>query len=281
MEFNLDKVRSTILITTNQQIRQELEMLIKQGTDILTYKQALEAAKELVKRGKGKLLKEKNIDLTKQPDRTTSEYQRWYTQSLPVVRQLLPDRYLEFQELYRVEAKRKELDPVTYAISDYLAGITVSRGDVAAFNSFGVFAQKFQSQVEILASALTRIDSILVNIKAVLQAELFDDELSVASEQLKKSHFRAAGAIAGVVIERHLGQVAIAHTLTIRKETPTISDLNDALKTAGVFDVPEWRFIQRLGDIRNLCVHSKKREPTKDEVEDLIRGAEKVIKTIF
>ncbi len=35
-------------------------------------------------------------------------YQAWYTRALPAIRQLLPERYAEFQETYRVE-KRKEL----------------------------------------------------------------------------------------------------------------------------------------------------------------------------
>jgi len=269
------------LATTNELIRQELEELIKEGTDISNHKYKIEAVKELARRGKSKLLKDKNIqNLTEEPDPTNSRYQKWYTRSLPVVRQLLPERYLEFQEYYRIE-KRKDISATTYTISDYFAGITLTRMGQEIFSSFGVFVQKFRLQIEILESALARIDSILVNIKAVLQAEIFDNELSVANELLKKSHLRASGAVAGVVIERHLGQVAVAHSLTIRKKDSTISDLNDALKTAGVFDVPGWRFIQRLGDIRNLCVHSKEREPTRDEVEDLIRGAEKVIKTIF
>ena len=268
------------MATTKELVRQELEKLIAQGKEIFDRKRAIEAVKELVKRGKGKSLEGNILALTKEPDLTASNYQKWYTQSLPVIQQLLPERYLEFQEHYRID-KRKEVNAVTYTISDYLAGLAVTRADEEVFSSFDAFVSRFRAQLDILESALTRIDSILVNIKAVLQSELFDDELSVANELLKKLHVRAAGAVAGVVIERHLGQVAVAHNLTVRKKDPTIADLNDVLKTAGVFDVPDWRFIQRLGDIRNLCVHSKEREPTKDEVEDLIRGADKVVKTIY
>ena len=48
-----------------------------------------------------------------------------------------------------------------------------------------------------------------------------------------------------------------------------------------VLDIPSWRQIQRLGDIRNLCVHKKERDPTNDEVEELINGVEKYTKTLF
>ena len=84
-----------------------------------------------------------------------------------------------------------------------------------------------------------------------------------------------------MVIEKHLAQVASNHNVSTRKQHPTISDFNDMLKGAGVLDVPTWRQIQRLGDIRNLCDHNKEREPTKDEVIELIDGVDKLCKTLF
>ena len=54
-------------------------------------------------------------------------------------------------------------------------------------------------------------------------------------------------------------------------------NLNDALKDAGIYDVAQWRQIQRLGDIRNLCGHAATRDPTADEVQDLIDGVAKVV----
>jgi hypothetical protein len=132
-----------------------------------------------------------------------------------------------------------------------------------------------------LHSCLDRLDSILWNIRGALQADLFDDELSAAEDLFKKGHLRAAGALAGVTLERHLATVAENHEVKISKKNPTIADLNETLKTAEVYDVPDWRFIQRLGDIRNLAVHNKDREPTKDEIDDLIKGTQKIIKTIF
>ena len=60
----------------------------------------------------------------------------------------------------------------------------------------------------------------------------------------------------------------------------SIADFNDAFKD-NVYDTVEWRRIQRLGDIRNLCDHNKDREPTKEELDELIGGTERAIKTIF
>ena len=70
-------------------------------------------------------------------------------------------------------------------------------------------------------------------------------------------------------------------SVNISKKAPTIADYNENLKTSSVIDIPTWRFIQLLADIRNLCDHNKNIEPTIEQVNDLINGVEKVIKTIF
>ena len=66
-----------------------------------------------------------------------------------------------------------------------------------------------------------------------------------------------------------------------RKKHPCISDYYQLLKENDIIDTPKWRFIQHLGDLRNLCDHKKDREPTKDDVIELVEGVEKVIKTVF
>lgn len=81
-------------------------------------------------------------------------------------------------------------------------------------------------------------------------------------------------------LERHLGQACEAHGIIISCNA-TITVLNDSLKAAGVVDMPQWRFVQRLGDIRNLCDHSKTTEPTAEQIKDLVEGTEKIIKTLF
>jgi hypothetical protein len=260
------------MTNSSQQIKRELSALLREGFDILLYEAE----------GKGKKVKKGEKSDIQEPLPTVQRYQSWYTKALPVVRQLIPERYQEFQEQYKLE-KRKEIDYLTYTISDYLIGVRVTKGYLKeeVVNPLSAFASKFQHQLTILSSAQDRIDSILADIQGVLQAELFDNEIDAASELLKKGHLRAAGALAGVTLESHLSRVLTNHNIKVSKANPTISELNNELKRNGVYDVPDWRFIERLGDIRNLCVHAKDREPTKDEVAELIKGVQKVIKTLF
>jgi hypothetical protein len=256
---------------TVKQIRAELNQLTRDGVELLEdLTEGLHAAEDK-KKSPGKKSQRKFSLL-----RFAAKYQQWYSAALPLVHQLLPDRYEEFQQCYRNE-KRKQLTWSTYTISDYLRNNT----PMAISNPETIAYMQLTTQLDIVDSAEQRLDSRLADIKGVLQAELFDDELSAASDLAKKGHIRAAGAVAGVVLERHLAKVAADHNVTIRKAHPSIGDLNDSLKNADVYDVPTWRKIQHLADIRNVCDHSKGRDPSRDEVEDLIRGADWVAKNIF
>ena len=71
------------------------------------------------------------------------------------------------------------------------------------------------------------------------------------------------------------------HNLISPKKEMHISDYNDFFRKEGIYDVPKWRNIQYLGDLRNLCDHAKDKEPTKEDVEELIDGTSKIIKTVF
>jgi len=210
-----------------------------------------------------------------------NEYDSWYSEALALIKQLLPDRLDDFKRQYKDE-KRKEISFLTYGISDYLYGLRTTRGwqkEVVADKSAAV--RKMQVQNSILAAVEKRLDSSLFDIQEILQADLFDSELSAALELAKKGFIRGGGAIAGVVLEKHLGHVCEMHGLKSRKKNPTLSDFYQLLKENDVIDTPKWRFIQHLGDLRNLCDHNKDREPTKDDVTELVEGVQKVIKTVF
>ena len=209
-----------------------------------------------------------------------SNYQSWYSESLVLIKQLLPDRVNDFVKLYEKPKNRKELNHGNYVIEDYLQGLTSSRNGIIKVNTSSAIPQ-LEQQLYILKSVKERFKSSLFDIKQLTQADLFDSELSSAKELNKKGFSRGAGAIAGVVIEKHFAQVCKNHNINIQKKNPTISDFNDKLKTSEVYDTPVWRKVQPLGDLRNLCDHNKDKEPTKEDVQELIDGVDKLIKTVF
>lgn len=219
----------------------------------------------------------------KEKSEFSSLYHRWYTESREVIKWLIPNRLDEFEKLYKPE-KRKSIDLSSYTIQDWLLGIRAPVDEFTGekrFEDFGAAIMRFQNQLLILKSAKRRFESSLFDIKQLVQADLFDSELEAARELNKKGFARGAGAIAGVVLEGHLSQVCENHKIKIKKKNPVINDYNQLLKDNDVIDIKDWRFVQHLADLRNLCDHDKKREPKKEEIEELINGVEKITKTIL
>lgn len=208
------------------------------------------------------------------------DYQRWYTKALKAVASLAQDRYAEFRGYYEVDPKRKSLGYGTYVIQDFFKGIAPGGYQYEGFDTRAQVLTCFFNQLTILNSIKERVDSVISNIEGELYAELQDSEVVVA-RQLAKVSLRAAGALVGVLIEGHLQKVAATHGVKLAKKNPTIADLNDPLKAASIIDTPAWRKISFLADLRNICSHKKDIEPTKEQVEELIQGAEWLTKNVF
>jgi hypothetical protein len=261
----------------------ELDVLISEGV-LLDYALKMDCFGEQFQTQLEVLFKdkEKAKDLiSKLPD-FQQKYQKWYSAAQAVIKQVLPDRFSDFNSYFEYPKPRKEITYQNYMIRDYLQGLRVTRGydkEIVVDGSAAI--PEFAQQLNILRAAKETLVSKLMDLKAVLQADLFDSEIDSARALAKAGYLRATGAICGVIIEKHLSHVCDVHGLSVKKKNPGISDLSQLLRDSGITTVPQWRFVQHLADIRNLCDHSKGREPTKDEIEDLLAGTEKVLKTVF
>lgn len=261
--------------------KQDLDKLLKRGEDLLLAIQ-YECFPEEVKK-QLQQINEKDVveKFLKDLPSFGKTYQHWYSESYAVIKQLLPDRLADFARLYERPKTRKEITYENYMIEDYLQGLHVTKGwEKQKVVGPDAAIPRFKQQQSILHSVEGRFGSSLFEIRQLVQADLFDSELDVARELASNKFGRAAGAMAGVVLEKHLAQVCDSHAVKVTKKNPAINDLNDLLKAADVIEVAPWRFIQHLADLRNLCDHNKKSEPTQDQVDDLIAGVAKVIKTI-
>ena len=267
------------MATNLDRFKGDLDRLINQG-DLLVYSMLKEPDGQIfLKQAREKLGAEKADFLNSLPNFRTT-YEAWYSESLALLRQLLPDRVANFVALYEKPKGRKSVDYSNYVIQDYMQGLRVTRWDEKIIADSSAAIPQFKQQLAILKAAQRRFESSLFEIRQLVQADLFDSEIDLARELLKGQFFRPAGVLAGVVLEKHLRQVCDDHEIKITKKNPSINDLNELLKGSSVIDVPAWRHISMLGDIRNLCAHNKDKEPTKEQVTDLIDGTAKVMKTI-
>jgi hypothetical protein len=269
------------MISNLEKYKKDLERLISEGI-LLSISIRKECYPEEFEKEnkKGRNKKEYDNYVTLIP-RFSSKYQNWYSESIYVLRQILPERLPDFVKLYEKPKNRKLIEYGNYVIEDYLQGLSVTTGFGERKVGPEAAISQFDQQLNIIRSVKNRFESSLFDIKQLIQADLFDSEIEAAKELNKKGFIRGAGAIAGVVLEKHLTQVCDNHKIKISKKNPTISDLNDSLKAGKVIETPTWRKIQHLSDIRNLCDHNKKREPQIDEINEFIEGVEKFIKTLF
>ncbi|WP_240435104.1 MULTISPECIES: hypothetical protein [Ralstonia solanacearum species complex] len=229
-----------------------------------------------------KLYGDKAEDIIESLPNFDLDYQSWYTEALAFVKQIIPDRVQDFVRHYEKAKGRKDVTYENYVIEDFLHGLRITRGGGAHIVvDRSAALRRFEQQIAIVRAGKARFDSSLFDIKNIVQADLLDSEMAAAGELLKHKFVRAAGAVAGVVLERHLRTVCQHHNVLPAKKNSTIFDFNEALKSNNVIDVPAWRNVQFLADIRNLCDHSKVPEPTAEQVGDLIEGVKKVIKTMF
>jgi hypothetical protein len=264
MDSNIDKYKK------------DLELLIKQGESLLLglynefSSEFATQIKKLDKKTQEKIKKSTFKD----------KYNAWYNESLVLIKQLVPERYDDFVAYYK-QSKRKTINYETYCISDYLIGLVLTHGWGDVVFKQSCIITKFEQQLAILESLKTRFDSSLYEIKELLQADLFNSELDAAKELQKKGFRRAAGAICGVVIERHLSQVCVRRGIRISKKNPSINDYKSLLQANDVIDVSQMRRIELMADIRNKCDHSKNEEPTDDDISEIISGTNKIIKSVY
>ncbi|MCD8739087.1 hypothetical protein LT679_00615 [Mucilaginibacter roseus] len=209
-----------------------------------------------------------------------SAYQPWYSEAVSLIRILLPLRHNDFVRLYEKPKGRQEITRENYVIEDYLSDTVVTAGfDKKVVAGPDAAIPAFEQQYNIIGAVLNTIDSSLLDIRREIQAGLLDAELDKATLLAKNKLLRAAGVVAGIVLEKHLEQICERRQLKITRKT--ITDLNELLKKNEVIDFPGYRHISLLAELNQICIQNKKREPELSEIADLINGTDKVIKTVF
>ena len=189
------------------------------------------------------------------------DYQDWYSSCCALLeRNYNKERTSEFKSEY--ESTIKKIMSANYTTRD----------------SEYEFIDSFKHQASILNALPQYLEHRLSDRELTVASILMDDELLEAEYLLKKGFIRAAGALAGVVLEKHLKMKCDKNEPKLKyPKNATISKLSDIMKDNNSLDIPEWRKIQYLGDIRNKCDHDKKVEPKKEEVTDLISKVKELI----
>lgn len=187
-------------------------------------------------------------------------YQIWYSKAEVLIKEYLYDRKEEFTREYdetlcllQLRKNWAKVD-VHYIIKE--------------------FTDRFDTQKNLLSSLPKVFEIQNLKLRKTISADLVESELDEAELLLERDFIRAAGAVAGVALERYLKTLCEISTPPVeykKKKKDTINPLAIELHKAGHLSETERKKIEWLGDIRNKCDHLKEEEPTKEEVKELIR----------
>lgn len=110
----------------------------------------------------------------------------------------------------------------------------------------------------------------LLSIKALVQAEVFDNELEQAAELLSNGYHVAAAVIAGVVLETGLRELCDRNGIVHGK----LDKMNADLAKNGTYNKLQQKRITALADIRNSAAHGKPDEFSVEDVKTMIAEIE-------
>lgn len=111
------------------------------------------------------------------------------------------------------------------------------------------------------------------SVRALVQAEVFSDELDQARDLGAAGYHTAAAVIAGVVLETALREVCAKQELPVGK----LDKMNADLAKAGQYTLLVQKRITALADIRNNAAHGHPDKYTASDVEDMIDKVEGII----
>ncbi len=201
------------------------------------------------------------------PSGAERDYQQWYSAAWTIIARNQPSRLAEFEAAYCTPPKQ-----FAPGIKQLLAKKQVAQDELFTLLDL------VNTQFEILAAVPCHLTYSIYDIELTAYSLLMDDEIGAARHLLSRGFRRPSGALAGVILERHLKNLLRKHTPPIKyKQGDTLAPLNDLAK-AVIYDVVTWRKIQHMTDLRNLCDHDKEREPTKEEVAELVEGVSSLLK---
>ena len=163
------------MISNIEKYKKDLEQLISDGELLLIAMKdecfPNESKNAFMKAFEGKSKSEIQEIINKLPS-FKDKYQSWYSESLAVVKLLLPDRVADFVRLYEKPKGRKDITYENYVIEDYLQGLGVTRGwEKIEVVSPKAAIPRFEQQRSILESARKRFESSLFDIKQMRPQE--------------------------------------------------------------------------------------------------------------
>ena len=200
------------------------------------------------------------------------EYQDWYTNSLPVIRHLLPERLKEFEQSYHIDG-RSYIDDSTYTIEDYIQGIQIKGYIIDYVDKIAWY--RLRNQVSIVKSAFSRLNSLLAKLHKLVHADIFTDFLEMADYLFEEGYKDPAAVLAGSTLEEHIRTLCLNNNVEIMKGDSryrTANRLNADLAGTNVYSKLDEKSVTAWLDLRNKAAHGKYDEYSKEQVALMVQS---------
>lgn len=133
----------------------------------------------------------------------------------------------------------------------------------------GTLHRCFSNAFPVFQSAYDQFENgHLFDLRNLVHAEVFSDELDLAKHYLDNDGKTAAAVVAGVVLETALRKLCVDRDLEVGQLNP----MNQRLRENGAYTQIVWRQIQAWADIRNSAAHGKPDEFEAQQVSLMISG---------
>lgn len=198
------------------------------------------------------------------PQKIKVMYQQWYAAARTIIARNYSARLPEFDALYSCQTG--------YCIKFFLEDLYLNQKD--EFKLIDLI----NAQFGILASVPNHLKFSVYNTELNIYSVLMKDELGAAQYLLDNGFLRSAGALAGIVLERHLKNLLEKHEPPIKyRERAALGELNKLCGENNIYEPTDKSRVDVLNQIRIRCVHDKEPKPKKEEVQGLIDGVSKTI----
>lgn len=119
----------------------------------------------------------------------------------------------------------------------------------------------------------------LVSMKGLVAAELFTDFIEMANHLLEEGYKDPAAVVIGSVLEEHLRQLSLKHSIDITFLTASgdtrlkkAEGMNTDLSKSKVYSVLDQKMVTAWLDLRNKAAHGKYKEYSAEQVEQMMQG---------
>ncbi|MGD1818938.1 MAG: hypothetical protein ACPKOI_03525 [Pleomorphochaeta sp.] len=224
----------------------------------------------------------RNIELAK----FKNDYLSWYYATSSCIKFLRPDKYKEFIDLFKDNReKNTSLKSTNYKIENFIKNEELT--DISnnliqeEAKRIKITLNLFHYQQLMIKAIIDNFDSISFNYEKETYMTFQEENIDSVQELFDNDFLRAAGALCGVIIEKHLKTKLLPFdedAFTSKKLT--LEPLNQACKKNNIYTTTEFKRIIHLTDLRNLCDHKNTIGPTKEQVQELIDGTKWIIYSI-